>query len=97
MIALTVEFVVKPDHVDEFRARMDLQARDSITLEKGCRTFDVCYDPEDRTRIFLYETYDNEAALQVHKESDHLKSFFSDIKEWLVSKTFRPLERHDYA
>ena len=37
-------------------------ARASVEHEPGCSQFDVCVDPKDKSRIFLYEIYDDRAA-----------------------------------
>lgn len=95
MIAVIVDFVVKPDHVDEFRKRMDRQAKDSLEREKGCRRFDVCTDPEDRTKIFLYELYDDREAVKVHMETPHFKDFFGTVEPWLADKSIRVWDRRE--
>jgi quinol monooxygenase YgiN len=41
------------------------------TPSPGCRQFDVCRDPLDPALFFLYELYDDEAAIQAHLDSPH--------------------------
>ena len=66
MLALVVEFRIEPAHVDAFDAAIRANARASLEREPGCRQFDVCRDPDDAALFFLYELYDDEAAIQAH-------------------------------
>jgi quinol monooxygenase YgiN len=46
--------------------------------EPGCREFKV-YRQRDQPRTFLlYEIYEDEAAFQAHRESDHFKRYVLD-------------------
>ena len=57
MFVVTVNFVINKDHIDEFERVMKQQARNSLRDERGCLQFDVCSDPKNRCRVFLYEVY----------------------------------------
>ena len=59
---ITVTFDVKLEHTTEFREAMIAQAQNSLARETGCMQFDVCADPGDAGRVFLYEIYADEAA-----------------------------------
>lgn len=87
MFVITVEFTVKAAHVADFRAAMLEQARNSLEKEHGCRQFDVCFDPKDDARVFLYEIYDNEAAFQEHLKSERFQEFDATVKDWTASKS----------
>ena len=87
MFAVTVTFVVKSDYIDKFEEVMKTQATNSLTLEEGCHQFDVCFDLEDRKRVFLYELYTDRAAFDVHLKTDHFLHFDATVKDWLISKT----------
>ena len=71
MQALVVEFRIKAAHVDEFASAIVENARASRETEPGCRQFDVCRDPADAGVFFLYELYDDEAAIRAHLQSAH--------------------------
>ena len=89
MYIVTVEFELHPDHVDAFRKEMLLQARNSLTQEEGCRHFDVCFDPADKTRCFLYEKYDDQAAFDFHLATDHFLQFDATVTPWVITKTVK--------
>lgn len=86
MFAVTVTFVVKDKFINQFEPVMKKQAQNSLTLEPGCHQFDVCFDPTDPRRVFLYELYTDRAAFDEHLKSDHFLNFDSTVKDWLISK-----------
>lgn len=95
MYAITVEFRIRPGHESAFMARMREQSENSLNREPGCRQFDVCSDPADAGRVFLYEVYSDEAAFQEHLESAHFKDFDAATAPWIESKTVAAWHRHD--
>lgn len=86
MFAVTVNFVIKEEHIEDFEQAMKTQAVNSLTREAGCHHFDVCFDPADRRRVFLYELYTDRAAFDEHLKTDHFLTFDATVKDWLVSK-----------
>ncbi len=87
MFAVTVTFVVKEEYVHEFKDVMKTQATNSLTREAGCHQFDICFDPADKRRVFLYELYTDKAAFEEHLQTDHFLNFDATVKDWLISKT----------
>ena len=70
MICLAVTFVVKPGHEDE---TIGLFARltEATRAEPGCRRYLAHRSTDDPRRFFLSEQYDDRAALDAHRASDH--------------------------
>jgi quinol monooxygenase YgiN len=95
MHVVTVSFEIEGGRTREFMAAMLEQARNSLAREPDCRQFDVCVDPADRRRVFLYEIYTDQAAFQAHLESRHFRAFDRRVKNWLVSKKVEIWERLD--
>ncbi len=87
MFIVTVNFVIKREHVDEFEVVMKRQAYNSLRNEEGCLQFDVCYDPKDRRRVFLYEIYKSAAAFDLHLKTEHFLDFDKTVKDWTETKT----------
>jgi (4S)-4-hydroxy-5-phosphonooxypentane-2,3-dione isomerase len=46
--------------------------------EQGCRTFAVSRSTEEPRTYLLYEEYDDEAAFQAHRASEHFKRYVLD-------------------
>ena len=89
MYIVTVEFVVGAQHVEAFQQAVQQQAHNSLTLEADCHQFDVCTDPQDRRRTFLYEVYTDEAAFHAHRETEHFANFGATVGPWVESKTLQ--------
>ncbi len=87
MQALIVEFRIKPEQVSVFAQAIFENARASRETEPGCRQFDVCRDPADAALFFLYELYDDEAAVQAHLQSAHFTQFARETADWVDRKT----------
>ena len=93
MLALVVEFHIHAPCIDAFAAAISDNARASREAETGCRQFDVCRDPADPSIFFLYELYDDEAALEVHLQSPHFLCMDMATRDWVATKTVRRLAR----
>lgn len=89
MLALVVEFRIKPQYVDTFAQAIAENARASRDTEPGCRQFDICRDPDDAQLFFLYELYDDEAAIQAHLASAHFLGMDAASAGWVERKTVR--------
>ena len=93
MQALVVEFRIKLEFVHDFGTAIEKNARASRETEPGCRQFDVCRDPADPSLFFLYELYDDEAAINAHLQSSHFLSMDSATRDWVATKAVRRLTR----
>jgi quinol monooxygenase YgiN len=87
MFVVTVNFVIKDEHIENFSEAMKAQAQNSLNREVGCHQFDVCFDPKDRSRVFLYELYTDKEAFEEHLKTDHFLNFDATVRDWLISKT----------
>lgn len=88
MFVLAVTIRIKPENVDAFMTHLAENAQGSRN-EPGCKQFDVLVDPEDRTRVMLYEVYDDEKAFEAHRQTPHFKKYVAEAVPLLVSR-----ERH---
>ena len=93
MQALVVEFRIKAAHVDAFASAIVENARASRETEPGCRQFDVCRDPADARVFFLYELYDDEAAIRAHLQSAHFLQMNAQTEAWVDRKQVWRYER----
>lgn len=89
MLVVTVEFRIHPQHIADFRREVQGHAQRTLTRESGCCQFDVCWRPEQPDRIFLYEKYDDVAAFEHHKGTDHLKYFSELVPDWVAERDLR--------
>ena len=85
---LIVNIRVKSENVEHFMKRLADNAREA-RMEAGCRQFEVLVDPHDRTKIILFEVYDDERAFEIHQETPHFKKYLTEAVPLLASR-----ERH---
>ncbi|MEO8751556.1 MAG: putative quinol monooxygenase [Casimicrobiaceae bacterium] len=83
---VTVLFDIAEPFTDRFHEAIRANARDSRTLEAGCLQFDVCVAPENPTRVFLYEVYDDEASFAAHARTEHFRRFDAAVRDWVRGK-----------
>jgi quinol monooxygenase YgiN len=89
MIALLVDFKIKDGAMDDFMPLMLKQSENSVRLEDGCLQFDVCTDPDAPLSVFLYEVYEDRAAVDLHMETAHFKSFDAEVADLIAEKSVR--------
>jgi len=90
---VAAQLVVEPEQHDRFKEHVLENARMARTTEKGCCQFDVCVDPQQPGRFFLYEVYDDRAAFETHQASAHLLAFREKAGGLLKSREVRFYER----
>ena len=93
MLALVVEFRIKPVFIAAFERAIVENARASRETEPGCRQFDVCRDAADPALFFLYELYDDDAAIAAHLRTPHYLKMNDATATWVDSKSVRKLVR----
>ncbi len=93
MLAIVVEFRIKPDFVERFERAIVANATASRETEPGCRQFDACRDPGDPQLFFLYELYDDAAAFDAHCRTDHFLAMNALTAGWVQSKVVHRYQR----
>jgi autoinducer 2-degrading protein len=84
----TAHLRVKSEAIEPFRERLSRHAMTSLVNENGCRQFDVYQDRSDITLFLLIETYESEAAFELHRTSAHYKAFRTDVAEWVTERNW---------
>lgn len=87
-LVLQVNIRIKPENVDAFMAKV-IENGKAARSEPGCRTFEVLLDPEDRTKIMLFEVYDDQKAFEAHQAGAAFKKYLAEAVPLLASR-----ERH---
>ena len=82
---LQVQIKVKPENVETFLKKVQENAQ-AARKEPGCRHFDVLVDPNDRTRMMLYEIYDDDKAFEAHQQTAHFKKYLAEAVPLLASR-----------
>ena len=94
MFVVIVDIVVRKEFVEEFKAAVLKQGKNSMAMEEGCLGFEILENPEDPTRITLYETYTDAATFHdVHRTTPHFQDYARTTAPWVESKSKRALTR----
>jgi (4S)-4-hydroxy-5-phosphonooxypentane-2,3-dione isomerase len=83
--ALVVNIRIKPESVDAFMERLKDNAS-AARKEPGCKQFDVLMDPKDKTKVMLYEVYNDEKAFEAHQQTPHFKKYLAEAVPLLASR-----------
>jgi len=82
---LVVNIRIKPENVERWMP-MALENAREARKEPGCRQFDVLVDPKDKTKVMLYEIYDDEKAFETHQQTAHFKKYLAEAVPLLASR-----------
>ncbi|HEX2650158.1 MAG TPA: putative quinol monooxygenase [Burkholderiales bacterium] len=82
---LQVNIRIKPENVDAFMQKLAANAA-SARKEAGCKQFEVLVDPQDRTKVMLYEVYADEKAFEVHQQQAAFKTYVAEAVPLLASR-----------
>jgi quinol monooxygenase YgiN len=84
--AIIVKFTLKPGMADAFRPLILENAVASVRDELTCHQFQVLNYEENSEIIFLYEVYEDAAALEAHRETPHFKKFIESANEMIAER-----------
>lgn len=86
-VALVVELKIAPGKLDSFLARATRHAQTCLASEEGCLRFDVLVAKDAADRVFLYELYADQAAVEAHLSTPHMAQYLEDTKEMIAERT----------
>jgi autoinducer 2-degrading protein len=82
---LVVSLEVVPEHLEEFRREIRINAEASLRDEPGCLRFDVHQVVGEPCRCVLYEIYEDEDAFRVdHRTAPHYARWQAATKRCIV-------------
>jgi autoinducer 2-degrading protein len=84
MYVNAVDLDIVPAEREKYLAAITENGAAAVT-EPGCRRFDILNLASDPNHFLLYEVYDNEAAFQAHRASDHFKKY-AEVTAKMVAK-----------
>ena len=85
-----VDLDIVPEHREAFLAAIKENGAATVK-EPGCRQFDILVLASNPNHVFLYEVYDNEAALASHRNSDHFKKYAATTANMVAKRDVRPM------
>ena len=95
MICVAVTYVIKPGFEAEAVERLKILTQ-ATREEPGCRMYRAHRSSADPRRFFLYEQYDDMAAIEAHRASpyflEHALGGLFPIAESRVPELYEPLD-----
>jgi autoinducer 2-degrading protein len=83
-----VDLDIAPAEIEKFKEALKENGAASVK-EPGCRQFDILVLANNPNHIFIYEVYDNEAAAQAHRTTDHFKKYAATTASMVVKREVR--------
>ena len=74
MICVAVTYVILPGHEAEAVRLLGILTPATLA-EPGCRMYQAHRSLTDTRRFFLYEQYDDQAALDAHRAAPHFEQY----------------------
>lgn len=85
-----IDLVIAPPALPKFLDAIKENAAASAK-EPGVREFNVTALNGNPNHVFLYEVYENEAALETHRQTAHFKKFQAATQGMVVDRLVRPM------
>jgi (4S)-4-hydroxy-5-phosphonooxypentane-2,3-dione isomerase len=85
-----VNLDIAPGQVDKFLALLKENGAAAVN-EPGCREFNITVAQNDPNHVFIFEVYDNAAALEAHRATDHFKKYAAATKDMVAKRDVRAL------
>ncbi|MFN2313322.1 MAG: antibiotic biosynthesis monooxygenase [Bacteroidales bacterium] len=99
MIVTCVHVKVRPEYIQDFIDAMTENHRGSVE-EPGNLRFDVLQQADDPARFMIYEAYESEESVRLHKETAHylkrrdtVQGFMSEDRYGVRYKIIQPADR----
>ena len=90
MFVNAVDLDIVPAERENFLAAIKENGAASAK-EPGCRRFDILNLATDPNHFFLYEVFDNEAALKAHRETEHFKKYQATASKMIAKRDARSM------
>jgi quinol monooxygenase YgiN len=85
-----VDLDIKPDDTEKFLAALRENGAGAVT-EPGCREFNIHTQASNPNHVFIYEVYDNAAALEAHRATDHYKKYAAATANMVAKREVRAM------
>jgi len=87
---MAVDIDVKPGETEKYLAALRENGAEAVK-EPGCRVFNIHVRKDDPNHVFIYEVYDNAAALEAHRQTPHFKKYAATTGSMVSKREVHPL------
>ncbi|HLH93789.1 MAG TPA: putative quinol monooxygenase [Xanthobacteraceae bacterium] len=84
-IVNAINLDIAPEQFDKFMEAAKENAAAS-TKDPGCREFNIVVAKDDPHHVMFFEVYENAAALDFHRGTDHFKKFQAATKDMATKR-----------
>ena len=85
-----IDIDVVPGQIDNYLAALKKNGAASVK-EPGCREFNITVSQKDPNHGFVFEVYEDAAAAQAHRDTEHFKKYAAATKDMVAKREVRPL------
>jgi len=89
-VATVVDLEIAPAELERFLTTLKENAAATIK-EPGCRRYDFMQSATNPLQILIYEVYENAAAVQAHRDTEHFKKYVAATKDMVLKRQSRPM------
>lgn len=89
--------LAKPEHKAEVVAFLTEDAAWSLSNEAGTLRFDIYEDSQDQNRVWVYESYADPNAFQLHRSGEYFVKWADDISKRCILGGVEPAMRWSYS
>lgn len=90
-ITKQVVFIAKDKNINELKALLETMLEPSRN-EHGCLLYNIYQMKEKPNTFVVIETWENDAALDGHKNSDHYKHYKANFEQYTADKYSNELD-----
>jgi (4S)-4-hydroxy-5-phosphonooxypentane-2,3-dione isomerase len=90
-IVNAIDLDIAPAEIDKYLAAVKENGAASVK-EPGCREFNVMVLATNPNHVFLFEVYDNDAAAQAHRATEHFKKYAATTANMVTARNVRPMK-----
>lgn len=87
---VTADFEIVAADFDKYVALAKDNATASIK-DPGCREFNIAVSTKNPNHVHIFEVWENAAAVDAHRATDHLKAYLSATKDMVAKRSITPM------
>lgn len=85
-VSLFVQITLAPGTRDKFLELVTAHRGRVLEREPTCQRFDVLEQEGDDEHVCLYEVYDDQAAFDLHVNTDYMKAYLGETKDMTIGR-----------
>ncbi len=86
-VSLFVQITLTPGIKDKFLELVMAHRGRVLDREPTCQRFDVLLQDDQNDQVCLYEVYDDQAAFDLHVNTEYMKAYLKDTADMTIGRT----------